>query len=109
MGKISLLTKFLFLLLGTLMLNALGELSFSGTKTISMTGSFQSSPSPAPCFTDWDGDGNTDLLAAVYLGNGDTKDAAIQLYLNKGTNTIPDYQFSGNLQSGGSDIVPYFY
>lgn len=84
-------------------------LQFSGIETISVSGNFKSSPSPAPCFTDWNGDGTTDLLAAVYLGDGDSKDAAIQLYLNRGTNIAPDYNYSQNLKSSGSDIVPYFY
>ncbi len=84
-------------------------LKFSGIETISVTGNFKSGPSPAPCFTDWNEDGITDLLAAVYLGDGDSKDAAIQLYLNNGTNLTPDYNYSQNLKSSGSDIVPYFY
>lgn len=89
--------------------NISANLQFSGIETISVTGNFKSGASPAPCFTDWNGDGKTDLLAAVYLGDGDTKDAAIQLYLNNGSNEEPQYQYSGNLQANGSDIVPYFY
>lgn len=101
-------TAFIILLL-LFIKSSWSELSFSGIETISVTGNFQSGASPAPCFTDWNGDGKTDLLAAVYLGNGDTKDAAIQLYINNGTNEQPQYTYTENLKSAGSEIQPYFY
>lgn len=105
MGKLNFAIFFIFMF----NIASWSQLSFSGIETISVSGSFKSSPSPAPCFTDWNGDGKTDLLAGVYFGDGDSKETAIQLYLNNGTNSEPQYQYSEKLKSGGIDIQPYFY
>jgi hypothetical protein len=82
---------------------------FTGTTTVTVTGSYPAHPDPAPCFTDWNGDGVTDLLVAVYIGDGNSNTSRVQYYQNKGTNKAPNFQFVEYLKADGNLISPYWY
>ncbi|MCK5132365.1 MAG: hypothetical protein KAR40_09480 [Candidatus Sabulitectum sp.] len=52
----------------------------------------------SPLVTDWDNDGDKDLLLGRYL-NGN-----IMLYTNSGTNDSPILSYTGLLQAGGGNL-----
>ncbi len=56
----------------------------------------------SPLVTDWDGDGDKDLLVGRYLyGN-------IMLFTNDGTNDSPVLTYTSMLQAGGTTLaLPY--
>ena len=82
---------------------------FTGTTTVTVTGNYPAHPDPAPCFTDWDGNGVTDLLVAVSIGDGNSNTSRIQFYKNNGTNAAPKFQFVEYLKADGNLISPYWY
>ena len=51
-----------------------------------------------PCATDWNGDGNKDLIVGQFSGG------AISVYLNQGTNAAPEFKASTPLEAGGRPI-----
>lgn len=51
-----------------------------------------------PCIVDWDNDGRKDLLVGCL-------DSKLNLYINEGTNSSPDFIFSSSIQSGGADLI----
>jgi hypothetical protein len=56
----------------------------------------------SPLVTDWDGDGDKDLLLGRYSGGN------ILHYDNEGTNDSPILTYSGMMQAGGATLaVPY--
>lgn len=52
-----------------------------------------------PCVTDWDGDGKKDLIVGQFSGG------KIRLYLNKGTDEVPEFKGFQYMEAGGKEIA----
>lgn len=83
---------------------------FDSVGIVSLEGSFPAHADPAVLMTDWDGDGLTDMLAAVYHGDGNNSLTRIQYYKNEGTVTTPSFQYQADLKDvHGTFLTPHWY
>lgn len=56
----------------------------------------------APCITDWNGDGNKDMILGIFTSGN------IRFYANENTNDSPVFNTFSNLQADGVPItLPY--
>lgn len=79
-----------------------GDIWFENTSTIisgtdNTVNFLNTSECVSPCFTDWDGDGLTDLLTGYWNDGGN-----IRLYVNHGTEDTPVYDSWSDLKADGS-------
>lgn len=84
--------------------------SFDSIQTVSLQGNFPAHADPAILFTDWDGDGLKDLLAAVYHGDGNSSLTRVQFYKNEGSKKSPSFTYVEDLKdTEGSFVTPHWY